>query len=205
MKSRASIANHPLHPAMVALPIGAFFLAMIADIGWLNDPRPFWAEMAYYAIGIGVVDRADRRGAGLHRLPRPADRIQGALDRDRAHGRQRRGGDPLRGQLLPPLQRRRSRRLRPQHRGPGRAASSPSPPCSAAAGWAAKWSSSCVPAWSSPATSSPHPLLSRLRDGKAPRKAIGAEDARAPSREPGLLLIGRYGCSSPSRSRSRQD
>ncbi len=55
MKSRASIGNHPLHPAMVALPIGAFFLAMISDIGFLNDPRPFWAEMAYYAIGIGVV------------------------------------------------------------------------------------------------------------------------------------------------------
>lgn len=55
MKSRASIGNHPLHPAMVAVPIGAFFLALLADLGFLNDGRPFWAEMALIAVCVGVV------------------------------------------------------------------------------------------------------------------------------------------------------
>jgi uncharacterized membrane protein len=50
---------------MVALPIGAFFLAMLADIGFLNDPRPFWAEMAAYGIGIGVVTALIAAALGL--------------------------------------------------------------------------------------------------------------------------------------------
>lgn len=55
MRSRARIGNHPLHPAMVALPIGAFFLALVADIAFVNDPRPVWAEMAFVAIAVGLV------------------------------------------------------------------------------------------------------------------------------------------------------
>lgn len=54
MKSRASIGNHPLHPAMVAVPIGAFFLALLADLGFLSDGRPFWAEMSLIAVCVGV-------------------------------------------------------------------------------------------------------------------------------------------------------
>lgn len=55
MRSRARIGNHPLHPAMVALPVGAFFLALVADILFVNDPRPAWAEMALVALGVGLV------------------------------------------------------------------------------------------------------------------------------------------------------
>jgi uncharacterized membrane protein len=55
MRSRASIANHPLHPAMVAVPIGAFFLALLADLGFLSDGRPFWAEMSLIALCVGIV------------------------------------------------------------------------------------------------------------------------------------------------------
>lgn len=55
MKSRASIGNHPLHPAMVGVPIGAFFLSLLADLGFLSDGRPFWAEMSLIALTVGVV------------------------------------------------------------------------------------------------------------------------------------------------------
>lgn len=55
MRSRARIGNHPLHPAMVALPVGAFFLALVADIAFVNDPRAVWGEMAFVALGVGLV------------------------------------------------------------------------------------------------------------------------------------------------------
>lgn len=55
MRSRVRIGNHPLHPAIVAIPIGAFFLALVADVGFLLGQRPFWAEMAMVALGVGIL------------------------------------------------------------------------------------------------------------------------------------------------------
>jgi uncharacterized membrane protein len=55
MRSRAAIGNHPLHPALVGLPVGAFFLAFVADVAFLQGGRPLWGEMAGVAIGVGVI------------------------------------------------------------------------------------------------------------------------------------------------------
>lgn len=55
MRSRASIKNHPIHPALVAIPVGAFFLVMIADLGYLMEREPFWAEMASVALWVGII------------------------------------------------------------------------------------------------------------------------------------------------------
>lgn len=55
MRSRAAIGNHPLHPALVALPIGAFFLVLVADLAYLNSHRAFWAEMSGVALAVGVI------------------------------------------------------------------------------------------------------------------------------------------------------
>ena len=32
MQSRAAIGEHPIHPVLITIPIGAFVLALIADI-----------------------------------------------------------------------------------------------------------------------------------------------------------------------------
>ncbi len=56
MKSRAAIANHPIHPMLVPLPIGAFVLAFVGDV--LHVARPadrFWYDLAYTCIGFGIV------------------------------------------------------------------------------------------------------------------------------------------------------
>ena len=55
MRSRAAIGNHPLHPLLVALPVGAFFLALVGDVAWLRSGRAGWGELAAVAIGVGVV------------------------------------------------------------------------------------------------------------------------------------------------------
>ena len=55
MKSRAAIGNHPIHPALVCLPIGAFFLAFLGDIVHAVSGSEFWYMLSYACIGIGVL------------------------------------------------------------------------------------------------------------------------------------------------------
>ncbi len=55
MKSRAAIGNHPIHPALVCLPIGSFFLAFLGDIVHAVSGSEFWYLLSYACIGIGVV------------------------------------------------------------------------------------------------------------------------------------------------------
>lgn len=55
MKSRAALGNHPLHPAVVSLPIGAFFLAFVADVTHALTKNSLFYEIAFFAIGVGIV------------------------------------------------------------------------------------------------------------------------------------------------------
>ena len=56
MASRASIARHPIHPALVALPIGMLIFAFICDVAYhAGTHAPFWKDAAFYAMAAGVV------------------------------------------------------------------------------------------------------------------------------------------------------
>ena len=56
MKSRASIGNHPIHPMLVPIPIGAFFVALIGDVMHSVSPQdPFWYDLSFTCIGIGLI------------------------------------------------------------------------------------------------------------------------------------------------------
>jgi uncharacterized membrane protein len=55
MKSRAAIGRHPLHPALVTVPIGAFTVAAVADLVFLAQRNPAWFGFARWAILIGLV------------------------------------------------------------------------------------------------------------------------------------------------------
>lgn len=55
MRSRAALGNHPLHPAVVPLPIGSFFVALAADVVHGLTRDPFFYDVAQFAIGIGIV------------------------------------------------------------------------------------------------------------------------------------------------------
>lgn len=56
MRTPATIEKHPLHPLLVALPIGLFIFSLISDIiffaGW--GPQD-WAKVAFYTLGGGIV------------------------------------------------------------------------------------------------------------------------------------------------------
>ena len=55
MKSKAAIGGHPIHPALVSIPIGLFIAAFVADLVYLADDRDqLWYDMAFWA-GIAAV------------------------------------------------------------------------------------------------------------------------------------------------------
>jgi uncharacterized membrane protein len=55
MKSKAAIGNHPIHPALVTIPIGAFVLAFIGDIATSEVKTQFWYSFALCCLGIGIL------------------------------------------------------------------------------------------------------------------------------------------------------
>jgi uncharacterized membrane protein len=55
MKSKAAIFDHPIHPMIVPIPIGAFFLALIGDVVHAGGEDPFWYRFSYACIGVGLI------------------------------------------------------------------------------------------------------------------------------------------------------
>jgi len=56
MSTPASIAKHPIHPMLVALPIGLWVFSLIADLIALAGWRPeVWNDVAFYTMAGGVV------------------------------------------------------------------------------------------------------------------------------------------------------
>ena len=64
MKTPASIGKHPIHPMLVALPIGLWIFSFVCDLIALakGTSRP-WKEIAFYSIAGGIA------GALLAALP----------------------------------------------------------------------------------------------------------------------------------------
>jgi uncharacterized membrane protein len=73
--SLAAIAGHPLHPAVVPLPIGALALAAVSDIAYARSGDTSWARTSRFLIGAGVASGAVAAALGATDfLGRPAIR-----------------------------------------------------------------------------------------------------------------------------------
>jgi uncharacterized membrane protein len=56
MKTPASIKGHPIHPMVVALPIGLWIFSLVADIiNFTQWGSEAWRIVALYTLGGGVV------------------------------------------------------------------------------------------------------------------------------------------------------
>lgn len=55
MQGKATIAGHPIHPMLVALPIGFFVGALVCDIILAFTHNPFWPQVSVVLIGFGIV------------------------------------------------------------------------------------------------------------------------------------------------------
>ncbi len=55
MRSRAALGNHPIHPILVPIPIGAFALAFVGDVAYATSGLHFWYAFAFVSMGIGIL------------------------------------------------------------------------------------------------------------------------------------------------------
>ena len=59
MASPASIGKHPIHPMLVALPIGLWIFSLIADVIYLWRGNPVWRDwIAFYTLLGGIIGAA---------------------------------------------------------------------------------------------------------------------------------------------------
>jgi len=54
-RSTASVGGHPLHPAVVPLPIGMLTAAAVSDVGYLLTRERFFARMSRWLLGGGII------------------------------------------------------------------------------------------------------------------------------------------------------
>ena len=56
MRTPANIAGHPIHPMLVAIPIGLWIFSLVADlIHAAGSANPAWSTVALYCMGGGIV------------------------------------------------------------------------------------------------------------------------------------------------------
>src|SRR4051812_9685344 len=55
MSSPASIRNHPIHPMLVAFPIGLWVFSLVCDIFYhAGSHNELWKEIAFYTLAGGI-------------------------------------------------------------------------------------------------------------------------------------------------------
>ena len=55
MQGKATLGNHPIHPMLVAFPIGLFGGVLVSDIISIWGDKLFWPTMSLWLIAFGVV------------------------------------------------------------------------------------------------------------------------------------------------------
>lgn len=65
MRARARLGSHPMHPMVVPIPIGAFTVALVADIALFLGADEAWQHTARWTILIGLVAAAIAAVLGL--------------------------------------------------------------------------------------------------------------------------------------------
>lgn len=75
MQGRATIKEHPIHPMLIAFPIGFWTGSLIADIAYAATGNVFWTGMGTVLIGFGII------GALLAAVPGFIDYFTAPMDR----------------------------------------------------------------------------------------------------------------------------
>lgn len=65
MPARLRVADHPVHPALVHLPIGLWFGALAWNgVAWVR-PDPLWWQLGYWCLALGLLAAVPTILAGL--------------------------------------------------------------------------------------------------------------------------------------------
>ena len=54
IKSRASLAGHPLHPVMIHFPVAALMALVASDLAYWYTEDPFWMRSGLWLAGVGA-------------------------------------------------------------------------------------------------------------------------------------------------------
>ncbi|MFG6667553.1 DUF2231 domain-containing protein [Halomonas sp. HNIBRBA4712] len=54
IRSRASLAGHPLHPVMIHFPVAALMALVASDLGYWYTGDPFWERTGLWLAGVGA-------------------------------------------------------------------------------------------------------------------------------------------------------
>jgi uncharacterized membrane protein len=63
--STAAIGGHPIHPMLVPLPITFLIAAFLCDLAFWATGDAFWARVAVWSVGAGIVGGALAAAAGF--------------------------------------------------------------------------------------------------------------------------------------------
>lgn len=55
MQGKATLKDHPIHPMLVAFPIGFFGAVLVSDIISIWGSKTFWPEVSVALIAFGVI------------------------------------------------------------------------------------------------------------------------------------------------------
>lgn len=56
MRTPATVKKHPVHPMLVAVPIGLWIFSLISDVIYLTGlGGAVWAQVALYSMGGGII------------------------------------------------------------------------------------------------------------------------------------------------------
>jgi len=59
MRASANIGGHPIHPALIPIPIGLWVFSFVADLIFLWRGNPIWADyIAFYTLLGGIIGAA---------------------------------------------------------------------------------------------------------------------------------------------------
>src|SRR3954470_3953526 len=61
----AKIGSHPLHPVLIPFPLALLVATFICDLAYWSTANVFWATVAMWALGAGIVMAAAAALAGL--------------------------------------------------------------------------------------------------------------------------------------------
>lgn len=65
MAGPANIAKHPVHPMLVAFPVGLWVFALVCDVVRLSGESAIWSTLALYCLAGGLVGAVLATLAGL--------------------------------------------------------------------------------------------------------------------------------------------
>jgi uncharacterized membrane protein len=55
MQTRVKLLGHPVHPMLIVLPLGLFFVGVVFDVVYLVTGTATYAEVAFWNIGVGII------------------------------------------------------------------------------------------------------------------------------------------------------